>query len=98
MTEQTGHSPADDLALALRLADAADAETVPRFDRADLDVNLKADRSHVTEADLAAEKAIRDLIAAERPRDGIFGEEFGTEGDSRRQWIIDPIDGTANYL
>ncbi len=101
--ERVTDSPAaadlgDDLALALRLADAADAQSLPRFDAADLRVSLKADRSHVTDADLATEKAIRDILAAERPEDGILGEEFGTEGDVHRQWIIDPIDGTANFL
>ncbi|WP_424448234.1 inositol monophosphatase family protein [Microbacterium arborescens] len=89
---------ADDLALALRLADAADAVSMSRFDAADLDVQLKADASHVTEADLATERAIRDLLTAERPADGVLGEEYGTSGDARRQWIIDPIDGTANYM
>jgi histidinol-phosphatase len=89
---------ADDLALALRLADAADAVSMTRFDAADLEVSLKADASHVTEADLATERAVRDLLAAERPADGILGEEFGTSGDTARQWVIDPIDGTANYL
>ncbi|WP_203579746.1 inositol monophosphatase family protein [Microbacterium hibisci] len=87
-----------DLELALRLADAADAASMSRFDAADLDVRLKADASHVTEADLATERAIRALLETERPGDGIFGEEFGITGDSARQWIIDPIDGTANYL
>ncbi|GAB6857306.1 inositol monophosphatase family protein [Microbacterium xylanilyticum] len=87
-----------DLDLALRLADAADAQSLPRFDAADLNVSLKADRSHVTDADLATERAIRGILQAERPEDGILGEEFGTSGDSRRQWIIDPIDGTANFL
>ncbi|WP_309129334.1 inositol monophosphatase family protein [Microbacterium sp.] len=87
-----------DLALALRLADAADAQTLPRFDASDLEVSTKADRSHVTDADLAAEKAVRSLLAVERPTDGVFGEEYGAEGDTRRQWIIDPIDGTANFL
>src|SRR5690606_8810709 len=61
-----------DLALALRLADAADAQTLPRFDAADLQVSVKADRSHVTDADLAAERAIRDLLHAERPGDGVL--------------------------
>lgn len=89
---------ATDLALALRLADAADAVTMARFDAADLDVRVKADSSHVTEADLATEQAIRAILASERPADGILGEEFGTTGDTARQWIIDPIDGTANYL
>ncbi|GAA1470330.1 inositol monophosphatase family protein [Microbacterium thalassium] len=89
---------AGDLALALRLADAADAASMARFDAADLEVSLKADATHVTEADLATERAIRELLTAERGADGVFGEEFGRTGDSARQWIIDPIDGTANYL
>ncbi len=88
----------DDLALALRLADAADAVAMARFDAADLDVQVKADATHVTEADLATERAIRGILSTERPGDGVLGEEFGTSGDSARQWIIDPIDGTANYL
>lgn len=87
-----------DLELALRLADAADAASMSRFDAPDLDVQTKADASPVTEADLATERAIRDLLAAERPGDGVFGEEFGSTGDTERRWIIDPIDGTANYL
>lgn len=87
-----------DLELAMRLADAADAASMSRFDAADLDVSLKADATHVTEADLATERVIRALLEAERPDDGIFGEEFGVTGDAARQWIIDPIDGTANYL
>ena len=88
----------DDLRLALRLADAADAVTMARFDAADLDVQVKADASHVTEADLATERVLRELLSAERAGDGILGEEYGTSGDAARQWIIDPIDGTANYL
>jgi len=88
----------EDLAFALRLADAADAASMARFDAPDLDVRTKADASPVTEADLATERAIRALIEVERPADGVFGEEFGTTGDTARQWIIDPIDGTANYL
>lgn len=97
-TSPDAPSIADDLAFALRLADAADAVSMARFDAADLEVSFKPDASHVTEADLATERAIRDLLAAERPADGILGEEFGTTGDTARQWIIDPIDGTANYL
>lgn len=89
---------APDLELALRLADAADAQSLPRFDAADLQISTKADRSHVTDADLATERAIRALVTSERPDDGVFGEEFGAEGDAHRQWIIDPIDGTANFL
>ena len=87
-----------DLAVALRLADAADAASMARFDAADLDVRLKADATHVTDADLATERAIRAILEAELPGDSVFGEEFGVTGDSARQWIIDPIDGTANYL
>lgn len=87
-----------DLQFALRLADVADAQSLPRFEAADLKVATKADRSHVTDADLATERAIRELLHAERPEDGIFGEEYGAEGSTQRQWIIDPIDGTANFL
>jgi histidinol-phosphatase len=89
---------ADDLALALRLADAADAVSMSRFDAADLDVSAKPDASFVTEADLATERAIRAVLDAERPQDGVLGEEFGAEGATARRWVIDPIDGTHNYL
>lgn len=88
----------DDLALALRLADAADRISMERFDDPELQVRTKADATHVTEADLATERALRELLATERPSDGVFGEEYGSSGQTRRQWIIDPIDGTANYL
>ncbi|MGO3886039.1 MAG: inositol monophosphatase family protein [Mycetocola sp.] len=91
-------SLADDLTLAHALADRADAISAARFHSRDLQVSTKPDRSYVTDADLAVEKAIRDHLAAERPTDGILGEEFGTEGSTQRQWIIDPIDGTANFL
>ena len=89
---------AEDLDLALELADLADAVSLARFRAVDLDVQTKPDRTPVTEADLAVERTIRDRLAEARPGDGILGEEFGTEGDSTRQWIIDPIDGTANFL
>ncbi len=98
MTEPINHSLDDDLALAIELADAADAISRDRFRAVDLQVSTKPDRSHVTDADQAVERAIRDLITQNRPEDGIFGEEYGTEGNAHRQWIIDPIDGTANYL
>jgi histidinol-phosphatase len=88
----------EDLTLALDLADLADAVSLARFRAVDLDVQTKPDRTPVTEADLAVERAIRDRLAETRPGDGILGEEFGTEGDTTRQWIIDPIDGTANFL
>jgi histidinol-phosphatase len=87
-----------DLDFAHRLADAADSISMSRFRANDLRIATKADRSHVTDADQAVERAIREQIAAEHSGDAIFGEEYGSEGDSERQWIIDPIDGTANYL
>jgi len=89
---------AEDLDLALELADLADTVSLGRFRAVDLHVQTKPDRTPVTEADLAVERVIRDRLAEARPGDGILGEEFGTEGDSHRQWIIDPIDGTANFL
>lgn len=88
----------DDLDLALRMADAADAIAMARFRAQDLVVTTKADTTHVTDADRAVEQRIRDMLEAERPADAIFGEEFGSTGDARRQWIVDPIDGTAHYL
>jgi histidinol-phosphatase len=94
----TEYSLADDLSLALALAGSADLISLARFHSMDLEVTTKPDRTPVTDADTAVESSIRAGIAASRPGDSILGEEFGTEGDSRRQWIIDPIDGTANYL
>ena len=87
----------DDLAFALRLADAADALTVPRFRSADLRVETKPDLTPVTDADRAVERAIRDLVAAERSGEGVLGEEEGDDGGEVR-WIVDPIDGTRNFL
>lgn len=89
----------DDLALALRLADAADAISSARFRANDLHIETKPDRTHVTDADRAVERAIRDTLAAERPDDAVLGEEFGTSGSAAvaRQWIVDPIDGTHNF-
>lgn len=88
----------DDLALALRLADLADGISSAHFRERGLHIDTKPDRTFVTEADLAVERAIREALAVERPGDGILGEEYGTEGDAARQWILDPIDGTSNYL
>lgn len=87
-----------DLSFALELADLADAVTLARFGAADLAVERKRDTTHVTDADRAAERVLREAILARHPHDAILGEEFGAEGDSGRRWIIDPIDGTANYL
>jgi histidinol-phosphatase len=93
---------ADDLALAHVLADTADAIAVGRFRSMDLRVNTKPDLTPVSDADTAVEKALRGTLARARPRDGVLGEEFGvTEaaaGPGTRQWVIDPIDGTKNYV
>lgn len=89
---------AADLALALRLADEADKLSLARFRALDLSVETKPDRSPVTDADRAVERALKAILAAERPADGIIGEEFGNSGSVDRKWIIDPIDGTANYM
>ena len=89
----------EDLALAHRLADAADAITLSRYQAIDLTVTTKPDNTPVTDADKSAEDAIRALLHAHRPDDGIVGEEFGTEGtEKERYWVIDPIDGTKNFL
>lgn len=98
MTTETEYSLDDDLALALALAADADLISLDRFRAVDLVVTTKPDRTPVTDADQAVERSIRSAIEAARPADSILGEEYGTEGDSRRQWIIDPIDGTANFL
>ncbi|SEC54744.1 histidinol-phosphate phosphatase [Paramicrobacterium humi] len=98
MTDASLADYQSDLHLALELADAADAISLPRFRATDLSVSTKPDRTHVTDADLAVERAIRALLAEKRPDDGILGEEYGTAGSEQRQWIIDPIDGTANFL
>jgi histidinol-phosphatase len=89
---------ADDLALALRLADAADARSSARFRAADLRIETKPDRTPVTDGDKAVERAIRDILAVERPDDTVLGEEFGGAREPGRQWIVDPIDGTTNFL
>ena len=87
-----------DLALALRLAQAADEISLGRFRARDLVVETKADATPVTDADTAVEAAIRALLAEERPEDGILGEEEGDlTGATSRRWIVDPIDGTRNY-
>ncbi len=86
-----------DLALALSLADAADAISLGRFRAADLQVETKPDLTPVTEADRAVETMIRERLAIERPDDGLLGEEFGAFGGGSRRWIVDPIDGTRNY-
>jgi histidinol-phosphatase len=83
----------DDLSLALALADAADALTLPVFERGAAAV-AKADGTPVTEADRAVERMLRDRLTAERPGDAILGEELGEVGEGQRRWVLDPLDGT----
>lgn len=100
MTDSSTTSPyADDLTLALTLADAADAITMARFEAHDLKVESKPDLSPVSDADTAVEKGIRAILSTHRPKDDVLGEEFGGEASfSGRQWVIDPIDGTKNFV
>jgi len=87
-----------DIELAQRLANAAGAVIRPYF-RAEFGLETKPDASPVTLADRAAEAAMRKVIEAERPDDGIIGEEYGTErGDASRVWVLDPIDGTTSFI
>ena len=90
----------DDLSLALELADLADAITLSRYGAADLVVETKPDLTPVTEADRAVEQAFRERLAAARPADSVIGEEYGTSTatGATRRWIVDPIDGTKNYV
>lgn len=88
----------DDLRLAHVMADDADSLTMNRFKALDLKFSSKPDNTPVTEADTAVEEAIRRTLSRTRPRDSVLGEEMGTSGDSSRRWIIDPIDGTKNYM
>lgn len=90
---------ADDLALALTLAGEADALTMQRFGAVDLRVETKPDMTPATDADLDAETLLRERLAEHRPADSVFGEEFGgTEEFTGRQWVVDPIDGTKNFV
>ena len=97
----TEYSRASDLQLARELADMADAISMDRFRSVDLVVTVKPDMTPVSDADRAVETALRAAIADSRAGDSVRGEEFGVEqgaaGNSHRQWIIDPIDGTKNY-
>ncbi|GAA3350649.1 histidinol-phosphatase [Amorphoplanes nipponensis] len=95
-------SYADDLALAHLLADTADSISMARFRSLDLHVESKPDLTPVSDADKAVEQAIRATLARARPRDGVLGEEFGMStppaGQGNRHWVIDPIDGTKNFI
>ncbi len=88
----------DDLRLAHVLADAVERVTMGRFRADDLVVDTKPDLSPVTDADRTAEEVVRAQLARTRPRDAVVGEEFGTTGHGPRRWIVDPIDGTKNFV
>lgn len=96
----TDYSLADDLAVALTLAAEADLIALDRYQSQDLSVQLKPDRTQVTDADQRVERMIRERLAAARPEDAILGEEYGgaKEPVPGRCWIIDPIDGTSNFV
>ncbi|MDR6120035.1 histidinol-phosphatase [Aeromicrobium sp. SORGH_AS981] len=96
------HSWNDDVRLAHVLADTADNLSMDRFGAIDLEVSTKPDMSYVTESDQAVEAAIRRVLKSARTRDVVLGEEQGEElgstGSHERRWIIDPIDGTSNFV
>ncbi|WP_353650878.1 histidinol-phosphatase [Nakamurella sp. A5-74] len=90
---------ATELAVALELADLADAISLDRFLAVDLRVESKPDLTPVSDADLAVERAVRARLAQAYPADSVLGEEFGdSRPDARRRWIVDPIDGTKNFV
>ena len=88
-----------DLQLVRKIGKAADAVSMARFLSQDLVIETKPDSTPVTDADKATEKCIREILEAERPEDGILGEEFGADiSGKKRYWVIDPIDGTKSFL
>ncbi|TDD58354.1 histidinol-phosphatase [Kribbella antibiotica] len=91
-------SHTDDLRLAHILADDADSTTMDRFKALDLHVATKPDMTHVSDADQRVEDVMRKTLSRARPRDAFVGEEAGTTGWGARRWVVDPIDGTANYV
>src|SRR5690349_14654651 len=88
----------DDLRLAHVLADDADSTSTSRFRALDLHVVNKPDLSPVSDADRSVEEGIRRTLSRARPRDAVVGEEEGSTGHSQRRWVVDPIDGTKNYV
>ena len=88
----------DDLRLAHIMADSVDSQTMSRFKAQDLKIDTKPDLTPVTDADRAAEELIRGNLSRARPRDAVLGEEFGETGHGPRRWVIDPIDGTKNFV
>ena len=85
------------LAAAVEAARAA-GEVALKYYRTGFDVTLKADATPVTQADRGAEQAIREVLGRAMVDCGFLGEELGAVGDQQRRWIIDPIDGTKNFI
>jgi histidinol-phosphatase len=93
------YSLESDLELALELAAIADGITMARYLAQDLVITTKPDNTPVTDADKATEEALRKHLAVARPADGLVGEEFGSQHqDATRYWVMDPIDGTKNFM
>jgi histidinol-phosphatase len=88
----------DDLRLAHVIADQVDSVTMSRFKAIDLHVETKPDDTPVSDADRTAEEIIRGQLSRARTRDAIVGEEYGSAGSGARRWIVDPIDGTKNFV
>ena len=93
-------NPGKELDFALKLADLADVITLPHYTHRSFSLNWKANSTEVTDADRESELAISRHVLAERPGHGLFGEEHGLVGDAESpwRWIIDPIDGTSNFV
>ena len=96
MTSGRGFS--EDMRLAHVLADQADSISLDRFKAQDLKVDTKPDLTPVTDADRAVEEMLRITLSRARTRDAVMGEEFGTTGHGPRRWVLDPIDGTKNFV
>jgi histidinol-phosphatase len=88
----------DDLRLAHVIADQVDSVTMSRFKAQDLRVETKPDLTPVSDADRTAEEIVRGQLSRARPRDAVHGEEMGDTGHGPRRWVIDPIDGTKNFV
>ncbi|MGD7706713.1 inositol monophosphatase family protein [Microlunatus sp. Y2014] len=88
----------DDLALAFELA--ADAATISlSWSGGDVPTTIKEDGSPVSEGDLEVDRVLSDILAEERPDDGVLSEEYPERtGTSGRRWVIDPIDGTRQFI
>ncbi len=86
------------LSIALKAARAAGQVLREHHRTRSLPVDAKADGSPVTEADTRSEEVIREILQGEAKGLGIYGEEFGQEGDASNGWVIDPLDGTRNYI